>query len=120
MEPSQTLGGSSPKMTTAPFSAKQNQKKSHQPKGPMAATDAGLPRIVKAASMTDGVTFTTDTTASVLSSDGVTLYWVTLSPDGKHVCNCPDNSIRGNVCKHIRATLMKQMELKMTTEADNK
>lgn len=68
-------------------------------------------RISKAYNILDHVTVTTPTTGIVKSSDGLKDYHVVLSPlDGKHTCECPDNTIRGNICKHIIAFITKQNE----------
>lgn len=99
-------------MMKTPIQRESKKKESHIDKSSMGATERQQSRISKAYNILDHVNFTTPTTAEVLSSDGKTTYWVTLSPlDNKHVCTCPDHTIRLNVCKHIIATITKANEV---------
>lgn len=72
----------------------------------MGATNRQGERIKKGYTMTTSVTFTTPNTGVCLSSDGKKTYAFVL-PD---FCECPDNQIRGNICKHLIAARAKVSE----------
>lgn len=91
-------------MTDSLITANKKERKSHTPKDSVGLINQGIPRLDKAYQILDKVTITTTTNFQCLASDGVTLY----SGDFvENICTCPDNSIRGQICKHIRAAKIK-------------
>jgi hypothetical protein len=74
---------------------------------------------MKEYTLLDGVTFTTETTGIVISSDGTKQYHFVISQDGNHICECPQNAILHKECKHIKAAKIKHAEKKLL-EAETK
>ena len=74
------------------------KRQSHQPKDCLNQVYKADARVTKSATITS-ITFTTSTTGIVKSADGKREYHFTL-PD---FCECPDNQVRGNICKHLIA-----------------
>ncbi len=99
-------------MTNELITNKPTPKKSHMPRDPMSKINGGIPRLDKAYQILDKVTLTTGTKAQVVASDGITLYNVDFE---ENTCTCLDNTIRGETCKHIRASKITHSQ-KIATE----